>query len=76
MQRGFLNSSAIWRLLSGTRVLLVDEWIETGAQVQAAADLIEAQGGIIIGIATICMDENEQTVLLGNRYPVHSVWEE
>ena len=29
----------------GTRVLLVDEWIETGSQVKAAVELIEGQGG-------------------------------
>ena len=29
----------------GTRVLLVDEWIETGAQARAAVELIERAGG-------------------------------
>lgn len=37
----------------GARVLLVDDWIETGAQAQAARSLIEDAGGIWIGAATI-----------------------
>ena len=41
----------------GTRVLVVDEWIETGAQVQAAIELIEQQGGIVAGIASINIDK-------------------
>ena len=53
----------------GTRVLLVDEWIETGAQAQAAIQLIEGQGGIIAGIASLHVDDNEQTEPLRARYP-------
>ena len=56
------------------RVLLVDEWIETGSQIQAAAKLIEAQGGTVIGIATINMDENETTARISRKYRVHTVW--
>jgi adenine phosphoribosyltransferase len=52
----------------GTRVLLVDEWIETGAQAQAAIQLIEGQGGIIAGIASLHVDDNEQTEPLRARY--------
>jgi adenine phosphoribosyltransferase len=55
-------------LKAGTRVLLVDEWIETGAQVGAAIQLIECQGGAIAGIASLHMDENEQTEHLRIRY--------
>lgn len=56
-------------LRPGTRVLLVDEWIETGAQVRAAIQLIEGQGGAIAGIASLHMDDNEQTESLRARYP-------
>ena len=55
-------------LRPGTRVLLVDEWIETGAQAQAAIQLIEGQGGIIAGIASLHIDDNEQTEPLRARY--------
>jgi len=60
----------LWRdgLKPGTRVLLVDEWIETGAQVQAAIQLIEGQGGIIAGIASLHIDDNQQTEPLRASY--------
>lgn len=57
-------------LSPGARVLVVDEWIETAAQVAAAIQLIEGQGGAIAGVATIHMDENERTRRATERYPV------
>jgi adenine phosphoribosyltransferase len=56
------------------RVLLVDEWIETGAQIKAAATLIEAQLGTIVGIVAINMDSNEQTAGIKSKYRVQTVW--
>ena len=61
-------------VLPGQRVLVVDEWIETGAQVSAAIRLIERLGGVIAGIATIHIDANERTRLLTQRYPCVQVW--
>ncbi len=58
----------------GTRVLLVDEWIETGAQAQAAVDLIERQGGIVAGIASIKMDDCAAVRRLRKRYNCFAVW--
>jgi Adenine/guanine phosphoribosyltransferases and related PRPP-binding proteins len=60
---------------AGSRVLLVDEWIETGAQVRAAITLIEGQGGIVVGISTINMDLNDATAEISNHYRVHTVWD-
>jgi len=57
----------------GTRVLLVDEWIETGSQVKAAVELIERQGAEIVGIATINMDDNDTTSKLKQYYKCYSV---
>jgi adenine phosphoribosyltransferase len=37
----------------GDRVLLVDDWIETGSQALAAKELVDACGGTLIGIATV-----------------------
>lgn len=62
-------------LLPQSRVLLVDEWIETGAQVLAAASLIEAQGAVVIGIASVNMDQNSRTNEIRRKYHVHTVWE-
>lgn len=61
-------------LETGDRVLLVDEWIETGAQVTAASELIEDQGAEVIGIATINMDENPETHKLRETYFCHTIW--
>jgi adenine phosphoribosyltransferase len=58
----------------GARVLLVDEWIETGAQVNAAIELIERRKGVVIGIATINIDENKETEKLKKKYKCYTVW--
>ena len=58
---------------SGARVLVVDEWIETGAQVQAAIALIEGQGGTIVGIAAIHMDVNATSRPLTERYNCQAI---
>jgi len=59
----------------GGRVLLVDEWLETGAQVQAAVALVEAAGGVVTGIAAINMDDNPGVRVLRERYKCVAVWE-
>ncbi len=61
-------------LQPGDRVLLVDEWIETGAQIQAAVHLIEQEGGVVAGIATINIDDNPQTARLRRQYNCHTLW--
>lgn len=45
----------------GTRVLLVDQWIETGGTMDGAIRLVERQGGKVAGIVTITMEENSVT---------------
>jgi adenine phosphoribosyltransferase len=61
-------------LKNGDRVLLVDEWIETGAQVTAAISLLEKQGAEVIGIATINIDENPETQIITRQYYCHAIW--
>ncbi|MCP4584209.1 MAG: adenine phosphoribosyltransferase [candidate division Zixibacteria bacterium] len=58
----------------GAKILLVDEWIETGAQMASAIKLVERQGGIIAGIVSICIDENDETKKLKSKYKCSSVW--
>ena len=60
----------------GSKILVVDEWVETGAQIIAAIKLIEKQGGIIAGIVSICIDENDETRKLRQNYKCLSVWPE
>jgi len=59
-------------LKQGLRVLIVDEWIETGAQVSAAISLIERQGAVVAGIATIHIDDGARARRLRSRYKVWS----
>ncbi len=54
---------------AGMRVLIADDWIETGAQVRAAAQLVERQGGSVIGLAVIHADRNAQTRPLFEQFP-------
>lgn len=58
----------------GEQILLVDEWIETGAQVQAAIDLIEHEGGHIVGIAAINIDNNVLPARLRQKYLCSAAW--
>ncbi len=57
-------------LKAGMDVLLVDEWVETGAQVRAAVELVEMMHGRVAGIATINMDDNKMTRQLRQQYQV------
>ncbi len=60
-----MNSGSIKK---GERVLIVDEWIETGTQVKAAIKLIEKQGGKVIGIAALCAEKTPKTKILFDKY--------
>lgn len=46
---------------SGTRVLLVDQWVETGGTMHGAVQLVEQQQGVVAGMVAIVMEENEKT---------------
>lgn len=61
---------------ANSRVLIVDEWIETGTQARAAVALIERAGGVVAGITAIAFRKNLKTDDLWNRFRCHSVWPE
>ena len=61
---------------AGTRVVLTDEWIETGGTAQAAVELIERAGGVVVGIAAIAFRKNDKTAPLWAKYRCHGVWPE
>ncbi|XP_070570576.1 adenine phosphoribosyltransferase-like isoform X1 [Ptychodera flava] len=42
----------------GTRLLIVDQWIETGGTMQASINLLERLGGKVQGIAVIAIESN------------------
>ena len=52
----------------GTRVLLVDQWVETGGTMDAGIRLVERQGGVVAGIATVCIEENDGGAVYRGRY--------
>ncbi|MCB1491169.1 MAG: hypothetical protein KDJ77_05125 [Rhodobiaceae bacterium] len=54
----------------GTRVLLVDQWVETGGTMDGAIRLVERQGGSVAGITTITMEQNDKTDAYRARYKV------
>ncbi len=60
-----INKNAIEK---GDRMLIVDDWIETGSQIKAAIRLIEKQGGKVVGISAIYAEKNSNTNLLFKRY--------
>jgi adenine phosphoribosyltransferase len=48
----------------GTRVLLVDQWVETGGTMRGAIDLVRRQEGVVAGLAAIAIEETEGTEAL------------
>ena len=52
----------------GTRVLIVDQWVETGGTMDAGIRLVERQGGIVAGIATVCIEETVGGAVFHERY--------
>ena len=53
----------------GTRVLLADQWIETGGTMDGAVRLVERQGGVVAGMVAIAIEENERTKSYRASYP-------
>jgi adenine phosphoribosyltransferase len=58
---------------AGTRVLLADEWVDTGAQANAAVALLERAGAVVVGIAAVTIRDNPATAALRQKYFCHSV---
>lgn len=45
----------------GTRVLLADQWIETGGTMEGAIRLVERQNGVVAGLVAVAIEENART---------------
>lgn len=60
-----MNKGAIKK---GDKVLIVDEWIETGSQVKSAIKLIEKQGGKVIGVTALSAQKTPNTRILFEKY--------
>jgi adenine phosphoribosyltransferase len=63
-------------LIKSNSVLIVDEWIETGSQVRAAANLIENQGARVAGIISIGMDNSNGVKSLRQQYQISALFED
>ncbi|XP_063348826.1 zgc:174895 isoform X2 [Pelmatolapia mariae] len=46
-------------LRPGLRVLLVDQWIETGGTMKAAIQLVEKLGASVVGVAAVAIENTE-----------------
>ncbi len=53
----------------GTRVLLVDQWIETGGTMEGAIELIERQKGSVSALVAIAMEDTPRARQLRTRFP-------
>lgn len=53
----------------GTRVLLVDQWVETGGTMDGAVRLVERQEGVVAGMVAIAIEENGRTKGYRETYP-------
>ena len=52
----------------GTRILLVDQWIETGGTMEGAVALIERQKGLVAGLVAIAIENTERTAAFREKY--------
>ena len=52
----------------GTRVLLVDQWVETGGTMDGAIRLVERQQGVVAGIVAIAIETNARTAAYRRDY--------
>ena len=54
---------------ASTKVLLVDQWIETGGTMDGAIRLVEQQGGTVAGLVAIAMEDNAKTASYRQNFP-------
>jgi len=52
----------------GTRVLLVDQWVETGGSMHGAIQLVEQQHGKIAGLVSIVIEDCDRTATYREQY--------
>lgn len=57
----------------GDRILIIDEWVETGGQVKGVIKLIEGLGGKIVGIGVLNADRKNRAVKLLDKYNLRSL---
>jgi adenine phosphoribosyltransferase len=55
------------------KILIVDDWAETGAQLKAAIFLAEELGGNVVGISCVNMDNPVRNDITLSKYNLHSI---
>lgn len=55
---------------SGTKVLLVDQWVETGGTMEGAIELVERQNGTVTALVAIAMEDTPRASKLRERFPI------
>lgn len=65
-----INKNSINR---GDKILIVDDWIETGNQMKITIKLIEEQKGEIIGISCFAIEKKKETEIFLNKYNAHGI---
>lgn len=55
------------------KILIVDEWSETGSQLKAAISLVEQCGGNVVGVSCFNIDKAVKEDLALSKYQLHSV---
>ncbi|MEM7189912.1 MAG: phosphoribosyltransferase family protein [Pseudomonadota bacterium] len=53
----------------GTRVLLVDQWVETGGTMEGAIELVQRQKGEVAGLVAIAIEDTERASALRATHP-------
>lgn len=76
--KDYSNTSKVFEmnknsLEEGDNVLIVDDWVETGAQIKAAITLIKEQSARVKGITTICAHMNTGTKPLFYKYNLKAI---
>jgi len=60
----------------GERVIIVDDWFESGNQAKATAYLVEKLGGKIVGFSVIVDETNNKTKEFLNRYGYYYLYQD
>jgi adenine phosphoribosyltransferase len=60
---------------AGDKVLIVDDWIETGGQVKGIIKLLEKQGAEIVGVSVLGYNQTKRTKSIADNYVVKGILE-
>lgn len=60
---------------AGDRVLLVDDWAETGGQIKGLIKLLEKRGAIVVGVSLLGFNRVKKTRALEKNYKLRAIIE-